>query len=58
MAERAAAVGGTFSAAAGPGGGFEVTARLPVAGPGQAAAPGPGQAAAPGAATVAADLAR
>ena len=58
MAERASAVGGTFSAAAGPGGGFEVTARLPVAGPEQAAAPGPGQAAAPGAATVAADLAR
>jgi signal transduction histidine kinase len=65
MAERAAAVGGTFSAAAGPGGGFEVAARLPAPAPGQgaapapgqAAAPGPGQAAAPGAATVAADLA-
>jgi signal transduction histidine kinase len=58
MAERAAAVGGTFSAAAGPGGGFEVTARLPVASPGPAGAPGPGQATAPGAATIAADLAR
>jgi len=58
MAERAAAVGGTFSAAAGPGGGFEVAARLPAPAPGQAAAPGPGQAAGPGAATVAADLAR
>ena len=42
MAERAAAVGGTFSAAAGPGGGFEVAARLPAPGPGQATAPGPG----------------
>ena len=58
MAERAAAVGGTFSAAAGPDGGFEVAARLPAPAPGQAAAPGPGQAAGPGAATVAADLAR
>jgi signal transduction histidine kinase len=58
MAERAAAVGGTFSAAAGPGGGFEVTAQLPAPGPDQAGAPGPGQAAAPGAAPVAADLAR
>ena len=34
MAERAAAVGGSFSAAAGPGGGFEVVARLPAAGAG------------------------
>ncbi len=62
MAERAAAVGGTFSAAAGPGGGFEVAARLPAPGPAQAADPGqaaePGQAAPPGAATVAADPAR
>ncbi len=41
MAERAAAVGGSFAAAAGPGGGFEVTARLPIAGPDQA---GPDQA--------------
>ena len=32
MAERAAAVGGSFSAAAGPDGGFEVRARLPIAG--------------------------
>jgi len=38
MAERAAAVGGSFSAAAGPGGGFEVRARLPIAGPDQAGA--------------------
>ena len=38
MAERAEAVGGTFSAAAGPGGGFEVRARLPIAGPDQAEA--------------------
>ena len=35
MAERAAAVGGSFSAAAGPDGGFVVVARLPAAGPGQ-----------------------
>jgi signal transduction histidine kinase len=33
MAERAATVGGSFSAAAGPDGGFEVVARLPAAGP-------------------------
>jgi signal transduction histidine kinase len=33
MAERAASVGGSFSAAAGPDGGFEVVARLPAAGP-------------------------
>ena len=38
MAERAAAVGGSFSAAAGPEGGFEVRARLPIDGPGQAGA--------------------
>ena len=38
MAERAAAVGGSFSAAAGPGGGFVVVARLPAAGPDQPAA--------------------
>ena len=51
MAERAAAVGGSFSAAAGPEGGFEVRARLPLAGPDQAGAarprrarPGTGQA--------------
>ena len=37
MAERAAAVGGSFAAAAGPDGGFEVVARLPTAGAGQAA---------------------
>jgi signal transduction histidine kinase len=58
MAERAAAVGGSFSAAAGPDGGFEVVARLPLtppdqaaaqdAGPGRDAADGPGQGAAPG----------
>jgi signal transduction histidine kinase len=62
MAERAAAVGGTFSAAAGPDGGFEVAARLPAPGPGQAAAPGPGPATAPATApaagAAAADLAR
>jgi len=58
MAERAAAVGGTFSAAAGPDGGFEVAARLPAPGPGQAAAPGPGPATAPAAGAAAADLAR
>ena len=58
MAERAAAVGGTFSAAARPAGGFEVAARLPAPRPGQAAAPGPGQAAAPAAVTAAADPAR
>ena len=58
MAERAAAVGGTFSAAAGPGGGFEVAARLPAPGPGPAAAPGPGPATAPAAGPAAADLAR
>ena len=33
MAERAAAVGGSFSAAAGADGGFVVVARLPAAGP-------------------------
>jgi signal transduction histidine kinase len=33
MAERAAAVGGSFSASAGPDGGFEVVARLPAAAP-------------------------
>ena len=46
MAERAAAVGGSFSAAAGPDGGFEVRARLPIAGPDQADADqaGPDQA--------------
>lgn len=38
MAERAAAVGGSFSAAAGSDGGFVVVARLPAAGPGQPAA--------------------
>ena len=64
MAERAAAVGGSFAAAAGPAGGFEVRARLPIAGPDQAEisparpdrgpqgelpdAPGPGQEAARG----------
>ena len=48
MAERAAAVGGTFSAAAGPGGGFEVAARLPAPGPGPATAPGPGPGGGPG----------
>ena len=37
MAERAAAVGGSFSAAAGPDGGFEVVARLPAAAPGETA---------------------
>jgi signal transduction histidine kinase len=65
MAERAAAVGGSFSAAAGPDGGFEVVARLPLtppdqaAGPGRDAADGPGQAAAHRTAPVAAaDLAR
>jgi signal transduction histidine kinase len=35
MAERAAAVGGSFSAAAGPDGGFVVVARLPASAPGQ-----------------------
>jgi signal transduction histidine kinase len=35
MAERAAAVGGSFSAAAGADGGFVVVARLPAAGPDQ-----------------------
>ena len=39
MAERAAAVGGSFSAAAGSDGGFVVVARLPAAGP-DGAAPG------------------
>jgi signal transduction histidine kinase len=58
MAERAAAVGGTFSAAAGPRGGFEVAAWLPAPGPDQATAPGPGQATAPAAGPAAADLAR
>ena len=58
MAERAAAVGGTFSAAAGPGGGFEVAARLPAPAPGPAAATGPGPATAPAAGPAAADLAR
>jgi signal transduction histidine kinase len=58
MAERAAAVGGTFSAAAGPGGGFEVAARLPAPGPGPSTAPGPGPATAPAAGPAAADLAR
>jgi signal transduction histidine kinase len=48
MAERAAAVGGTFSAAAGPSGGFEVAARLPAPGPGQATVPGSGEATASG----------
>jgi signal transduction histidine kinase len=43
MAERAAAVGGSFSAAAGADGGFVVVARLPAAGPDRAA---PGQASA------------
>jgi signal transduction histidine kinase len=38
MSERAAAVGGELSAGSGPGGGFEVTAGLPTAGP-DAAAP-------------------
>jgi len=38
MAERAAVVGGSFSAAAGPDGGFVVVARLPAAGPDQPAA--------------------
>ena len=38
MAERAAAVGGSFSAAAGSDGGFVVVARLPAAGPDQPAA--------------------
>jgi signal transduction histidine kinase len=38
MAERAAAVGGSFSAAAGSDGGFLVVARLPAAGPDQPAA--------------------
>jgi signal transduction histidine kinase len=33
MAERAAAVGGEFHAGAGPAGGFEVVARLPVTAP-------------------------
>jgi signal transduction histidine kinase len=74
MAERAAAVGGTFSAEPGPDSGFKVMARLPAPGPDQAgpnqdtagrdtagrnAAPERGQAPAPGAAPVtAADLAR
>ena len=40
MAERAAAVGGTFSASAGPDGGFEVMARLPAAAPDRAAPDG------------------
>ena len=49
MAERAAAVGGTFSAAAGSAGGFVVIARLPAAGiaTGQDAAPGASPAAPP-----------
>ena len=38
MAERAAAVGGSFSAAAGADGGFVVVARLPAPGPDQNAA--------------------
>ena len=38
MAERAAAVGGSFSAAAGSDGGFVVVARLPAAGLDQPAA--------------------
>jgi signal transduction histidine kinase len=46
MAERAAVVGGSFSASAGPDGGFEVRARLPAATPGQVAAPGAAPAAA------------
>jgi signal transduction histidine kinase len=71
MAERAAAVGGSFSAAAGSDGGFVVVARLPAAGPGQPAAgqttgagdataeSATGQDAAPGAAPAsAADVAR
>jgi signal transduction histidine kinase len=58
MAERAAAVGGTFSASAGTDGGFEIVARLPASGPDQAAPAAPGQTTAPGAAPVAADLAR
>ncbi len=37
MAERAAAVGGSFSASAGPDSGFEVVARLPAAAPGETA---------------------
>ena len=48
MAERAAAVGGTFSAAAGPGGGFEVAARLPAPGPGPADGAGTGPGDGPG----------
>jgi hypothetical protein len=53
MAERAAAVGGSFSAAAGSDGGFVVVARLPAAGPGQPAAgqTRPGQATGAGDAT-------
>jgi signal transduction histidine kinase len=46
MAERAAAVGGTFSASAGPDGGFEVMARLPAAAPDRAAPAAAGPAAA------------
>ncbi len=51
MAERAAAVGGSFSAAAGADGGFVVVARLPAAGPHPSAT---GQDAKPGVAPVAA----
>jgi signal transduction histidine kinase len=61
MTERAAAVGGSLSAAAGPDGGFEVVARLPMPGPDQDAADqdAPDQDAAPGTAPVsAADVAR
>jgi signal transduction histidine kinase len=51
MAERAAAVGGSFSAAAGADGGFVVVARLPAAGPDPSAT---GRDAEPGVAPVAA----
>ena len=48
MAERAAAVGGSFAAGAGPDGGFEVVARLPAVQPGKApAGPAPVAAADP-----------
>jgi signal transduction histidine kinase len=61
MAERAASVGGSFSAAAGPDGGFEVVARLPAAAldPATPSGAAPGQPAAPGSDPVAAaDTAR
>jgi glucose-6-phosphate-specific signal transduction histidine kinase len=59
MAERAAAVGGSFSAAAGSDGGFVVVARLPAAGADAAAESATRQDTARGAAPVsAADLAR